>query len=207
MPEFIKSVPRWSALFLLILLLLLSLSCSSEDGGTGDILRPYDISFYSDGSDSINVDMTGGETYIATLSVRIEANGINDLFAVFFPISFDDTILEYAGFSSQGGVLGESGIDANYMVDHANQDPSTPILIVGVSREGHDTQGIPAAIGTIITLNFNILARGNGRFDFIDTGPWDIGAFNSEDADPGPDFEPTLIFGPEGFSGGLVLID
>lgn len=150
---------------LLVAGLLLVTACGGGGGGGGGPTEPpapsTSLTYTTAGTASgPSVVLRREGTGTDVLVLVVEARSVNNLYGLYFDLSFPSSVLSYEG-ATEGSFLGDDGTATTFQVAE-----ETGNLIVGASRLG--VVGGVGGSGEILTLRFRAVGSGEGGVRFRD---------------------------------------
>jgi|GEM_PF-512879 len=151
----------------LVSALVFGVGCGGGGGGGGGTTPTGPMAatrFTSAGTGSnaiVMADGNSGSPTVFRLSVR--AAGVTDLYGVAFDVEYPSGILSFNGSATEGTFLA-GGPATTFNVSEG----SAGSIIVAVSRLGGG-RGVDGS-GDLVTLDFSVLASGDGEFRFTNRG-------------------------------------
>ena len=140
------------------LLLVLSVACgggsadvaSGGGGGSNLIVASFVADEPNPGADTVSFAESNSSGNLVTLQVNV--TDTNDVHTAAFDVVFDDTLVEYVGYTV-GNLLEQGGNTPLYQVG-----PSAGRIVVGVSRGGSTgTNAVGSQV--LMSLNFRAIAK------------------------------------------------
>ncbi len=143
-----------------VILLALVAACGGSGGSSSDgptAPQPMLVFTPDNSPSSPSISMRSGSgTTTTVLALDIQATDVVDVQTVDFTLDYPANLLDFMGFR-QGSFL---GTDASVVLDQVGSGSFTALITTAAA--GGATGG-----GIIVTFEFQAIAGGNGRIDFV----------------------------------------
>ncbi len=154
----------------LVLVVVFATACGGGGSSTGGIIDPSPVptpvvaSFSPAVSspDAQTVSMSSGPASADVVTVRVNVTGVNDVFSVGFNLDFDPLSTQYIAPPVAGTVLEQGGYAVYY---EANLTQPGTIYVLATRLGPVPGANVPGT-GTVVNLNFRVLAKGTFALTF-----------------------------------------